>query len=165
MTKKYLLLPIALFLGLISQPVSAQSPYFNNSLDAASVYSSVGQSEAGKNSVDKGELKRARRTFKADLQRPQVKSQRSKIFGDLCAVEYMMGNIDQALRHCDSAVKLSDGNWRAHNNRGVIHLLKAEYTSAQRDFTYALQLNPASRSVQRNLAEISLQNQREFVEN
>lgn len=62
----------------------------------------------------------------------------------LCVALLASGELDEALEHCDKAVKLRNGDWRALNSRATVHYLAGRYSQALTDYRQALAFDDRS---------------------
>lgn len=69
--------------------------------------------------------------------------------------------LDQALRHCNAAVKIDGDDFKNFDTRGFLHLRRHEYKLAKNDYSLALRLRPmlASSLYGRGLSEVALGSQ------
>lgn len=78
------------------------------------------------------------------------KSRRSIAYANLCAALGQQARLDAALDACNSAVDLAPANWRALNNRGVVHYLSGDLAAASADFAAAAAAPKAGKLAQDN---------------
>lgn len=76
-----------------------------------------------------------------------------------CAGFALLKQWDEALIHCDEAIRLDDSNWRAYNNRAAVYTGKGLYDLAIRDLQTGLAIAPQSRTLHLSL-EIAEKNKR-----
>lgn len=77
---------------------------------------------------------------------------RAAAFANLCAGYAALKRYQRALENCDQSVALSEGNWRAWQNRAAANLGLGRIEESMRDIQRGLQLNPDSDALQKTLA-------------
>jgi tetratricopeptide (TPR) repeat protein len=70
---------------------------------------------------------------------------------NLCVGLHMQGDLENGASHCTLALDVNPGYWRAYNNRANIFFDQERFADAEADYRRALQLNPGSDTVRKNL--------------
>jgi tetratricopeptide (TPR) repeat protein len=70
---------------------------------------------------------------------------------NLCAGYALLHQWDEALAHCNTAIALDQGNWRAYNNRAAVFTARGLYDQAIADVQSGLKLAPDSVTLQKSL--------------
>ena len=100
-----------------------------------------GNLERGMQSLRQGNLKQAarhlRRAVRADLGAERL----APALSNLCAVEYVLGELDAAEKHCSQAIGEDRHFWRAYVNRGNVHKAKGSYDAAHADYRRAADIS------------------------
>jgi tetratricopeptide (TPR) repeat protein len=60
---------------------------------------------------------------------------------NLCAGYVGIEDFESALRYCNDALRMDDGNWHAYNNRSLAYLGLGDIDAAQRDLEKGLEIN------------------------
>ncbi|MFC7049725.1 tetratricopeptide repeat protein [Emcibacter nanhaiensis] len=129
-------------------------------LSAASLLMHGGKGElhelAEKN-MAAGKYKKALKYLKKASKKPMDGEMRSRIYSDICAVQALNNELEQALASCDKSLKYDDSNWKAMNNKGVALTALNKKETAHKLFTKALEMS--------NKNEIILANRTEAASN
>ena len=67
---------------------------------------------------------------------------RSSAHNNLCAGYVMGGKFQEALEHCNEALRLKPNNWHAYSNRAVLHTLTGSLSKAAEDIEQGKRINP-----------------------
>jgi len=70
---------------------------------------------------------------------------------NLCAGYVLLHRLDEALVHCNTAIELDEGNWRAYNNRAAVFDARGMYDQAISDIEKGLKLSPNSPVLNKSL--------------
>ncbi|MEO8465635.1 MAG: tetratricopeptide repeat protein [Gammaproteobacteria bacterium] len=87
------------------------------------------------------------RLTKLGLERPALPRDRAGALSNLCAAYAAKGEWDLAIKRCTESLEISDGNWRAYNNRSYAYYLKGRYRQADADLKKAIAINPNARQM------------------
>lgn len=77
--------------------------------------------------------------------------EKAAAYNNTCVGFLRLKLYEQAKANCERAVAINDENWRFLNNRANAHLGLGQIDAAIADYIAALQLNPRSDIVRRNL--------------
>ena len=67
---------------------------------------------------------------------------RSSAHNNLCAGYVMGGKFQEALEHCNEALRLKPNNWHAYSNRAVLYTLTGSLSKAAEDIEQGKRINP-----------------------
>ena len=67
---------------------------------------------------------------------------RSSAHNNLCAGYVMGGKFQEALEHCNEALRLKPNNWHAYSNRAVLHTLTGSLSKAAEDIEQGKRITP-----------------------
>lgn len=81
------------------------------------------------------------------LSRPTRERDRIAAWANLCAGYVMLENYAAALGFCDRVIAADDDNWRAYNNRALVHIFRGNYAAAARDIDRLEALRPNARTL------------------
>jgi tetratricopeptide (TPR) repeat protein len=83
------------------------------------------------------------------LSRPTSERDRIAAWANLCAGYVMLEQFDSALAYCDRVIAVDDDNWRAFNNRALVHIFRGDYAAAASDIDRVESLRPNARTLDR----------------
>jgi len=81
------------------------------------------------------------------LSQPTRDRDRIAGWANLCAGYVMLENYAAALGFCDRVIAADDDNWRAYNNRALVHIFRGDYAAAARDIDRLAALRPNARTL------------------
>lgn len=100
-----------------------------------------GNLERGMESLRQGNLEAAakhlRRAVRADLGTERL----VPALSNLCAVEYALGELAEAEKHCSKAIGEDRHFWRAYVNRGNVYKAQGSYDAAYADYSRAADIS------------------------
>lgn len=77
----------------------------------------------------------------------QGRRERQAALSNLCAGYLMLDDMQEALKYCDLAIAESERNWRAYNNRALVHLRLGQHEEAAADVASGQALSPQARNL------------------
>lgn len=95
----------------------------------------------------------------AGLREPSSPHDTAAGHSNACAALVLLGQLDAALEHCNTAIGLDASNWHSYNNRAAVYAARGLYELAIEDLQTALSIAPHARQLQQSL-EIALRNKR-----
>ncbi len=72
---------------------------------------------------------------------------RHAAWANLCAGYVMLDNPDEALGWCNKVIAEDDRNWRAYNNRALVHIQSGRYEEAAEDVARAEAISPNAKTL------------------
>lgn len=99
-----------------------------------------------------GELETASRYFGRAVRKDIGKERLVPALNNYCAVEYALGNLENAEKVCTRAIRLDRHFWRAYVNRGNVRTELGHDEGAHEDYAKAVRLKPSSRIARNALA-------------
>lgn len=75
----------------------------------------------------------------------------AKAHNNLCVGYYKLKLYEEALKHCEEALSISQINWIFFNNRANAFLALGDKEQALSDYRRALDLNPGSKKLKENI--------------
>lgn len=150
MTRKTLIAAAAA-LGLAASFGSA--PGFAQSGDVIYM-NAAADIKAGKRALRRDRPAAAIRLLERGLKKPIPDRMRVVGHNELCIAYRFTGALDAAKAHCDKAIALRPGYWRAYNNRANIFYDQQNYLAAHADYETAMKLNPNSDLLRQNAGAI-----------
>ena len=99
-----------------------------------------------------GEVEKARELYGRALTRDLSENQRARSHNGMCVVHILERAFDDALEHCNMAIRIRPNDWRFYNNRGNIYLETGALEAAIGEYERGLKLSPQSEVIRRNLA-------------
>jgi len=76
------------------------------------------------------------------------------MLNNLCAVNYVLGRLDNAKAACDRAIQEDRHYWRAYVNRGNVFKARGDLKAARADYSYAVRLAPKANLPKQALARL-----------
>ena len=112
--------------------------------------------QKGREHVQVGDSTKAKEYFYTALEHDPSENDMSRIHNGLCVSFIMEENWEDAMKHCNLAIKLRPSNWRFYNNRGNIYLHIGDHEKAIVEYKHGLKLAPSAYVLKRNfkLAEL-----------
>lgn len=115
--------------------------------------------QAGAAEMRAGNYQRGVELTLEGLKRPNPQTEVAAALSNLCAGFVGLRQFELAIKNCDDALAINDGNWRTWNNRAAAHLGQGMYDAALRDVESGLERAPESNTLKKTRA-IVLQRQR-----
>ena len=81
------------------------------------------------------------------LEMAQGRRERQAALSNLCAGYVLLDDTDSALKYCNLAIAENENNWRAYNNRALVHLRLGQHEQAEADVALGQALSPRSRNL------------------
>ena len=98
----------------------------------------------GVQAMENGRYEKASRYLNIAIRSGLSTSQKESVYTNLCAVELMQEQYEQAQEACDNAIRVNAKNWRGFVNRGHAHYALGAFDAARSDYETALRLKPDS---------------------
>ncbi len=105
----------------------------------------------GASKLEAGQVEEGLRLTLAGLKESVDRHDIAAGHANACAGFVLLQQFDQALDHCNQAVEMDGGNWRAFNNRAAIYVAKGLFELALRDIHAGLEIAPNSRTLLESL--------------
>lgn len=77
--------------------------------------------------------------------------QTGKAHNNMCVAFFKLKLYEEALKHCDTAISISENNWIYFNNRAGVYLGLGRLDDAVADYQVAVELNPYSERLKENV--------------
>jgi len=77
--------------------------------------------------------------------------QTAKAHNNMCVAYFKLKLYEEALKHCNTAISISQSNWAYYNNRAGVYLGLGQVEEAMADYEKALDLNPGSDKLKENI--------------
>lgn len=100
-----------------------------------------------------GEFERAATYYRRAVRTDLGEARLVPALNNLCAVEYAIGNYDEAEKVCSKAIGEDRHYWRAYVNRGNAHVALGNDEAAHKDFQKAVKFNPRASIAKNALAQ------------
>ena len=81
------------------------------------------------------------------LQVANGRRERQAALSNLCAGYLMLEQFENAMSYCDLAIEENPRNWRALNNRALVHLRLKRYDESKADLDVAQEIAPNARTL------------------
>ena len=105
----------------------------------------------GNELVIRGDAVGAREEYARALKGDLTVHQRARAYNGLCVTHIMEEEWSDALKQCNTAIRIAPNNWRFYNNRGNIFLETGEIDRAQEEYARGLELAPNSIVIRNNI--------------
>lgn len=111
-----------------------------------------------------GEFESASKYFRRAVRANLGQEKLISALNNYCAVEYAVGNMENAEEVCSNAIKNDRRYWRAYVNRGNVRAALGKLELAKSDYERAVELKPNSGIANRALASFQNSNGTLFAE-
>jgi len=125
---------------------SADKPMSSTVIGPSNVLLSDGATALEEGRADEG----VRLTLEG-LKAPNPVRDTAAAHANLCAGYILLHQLDEALLHCNTAIGLDEGNWRAYNNRAAVFDARGLYDQAIADIERGLKISPNSTVLNKSL--------------
>lgn len=103
--------------------------------------------------IKAGEFERAATYYKRAVRTDLGTARLVPALNNLCAVEYAIGNYNEAEKACSLAIGEKRSFWRAYVNRGNARVALGKNEAAHKDFLKAVKFNPKANIAKNALAQ------------
>ena len=110
--------------------------------------------------IETGDLEKAKVSLARALETNLTSRQRANAHNSLCVANIKEESWDEAMEHCNAAIKMSRSNWRFYNNRGNIYLGLGKLDMAMENYRRGLRIAPQSKTLATNIAILEQQAQK-----
>ena len=140
--------------GTLSLSAPALATAGELSTDALLLHGGKGElHRLAEKNVAAGKFNKALKYLKKASKKPMDGELRSRIYSDICAVQAMNSDFEEALVSCDKSLGYDDKNWKALNNKGVALTALNKKETAHAILTRALEMSDKNAIVLANRAE------------
>ncbi|WP_417317322.1 hypothetical protein [Emcibacter sp.] len=98
-----------------------------------------------------GKLNKALKYLKKASKKPMDGEMRSRIYSDICAVQAMKSDFEDALASCNKSLGYDEQNWKALNNKGVALTALNKKENAHEILSRALEMSDSNKIVLANV--------------
>ncbi|WP_417462727.1 tetratricopeptide repeat protein [Kordiimonas sp.] len=98
-----------------------------------------------------GDSAGARKIYLRTLNNDLTTMQAARVHNGLCVTYIMDEEWENAMKHCDAAIRIVPNNWRFYNNRGNIYLETGDFDRAYEQYKEGLRFAPKSMIIQHNI--------------
>lgn len=101
--------------------------------------------------IETGDLEKAKEALSRALETNLTSRQRANAHNSMCVANIKEEAWEEAMMHCNAAIKLTRTNWRFFNNRGNIYLGLGQLDLAMENYQRGLRIAPKSKTLAINI--------------
>ncbi|WP_321393260.1 hypothetical protein [Emcibacter sp.] len=137
--------------GALSLATLSPAMAGNLTTDSLLLHGGKGElNQLAEKNIAAGKYEKALKYLKKASKKPMDGTMRSRVYSDICAVQALNENYDDALESCDKSLGYDDKNWKALNNKGVALTALDRKENAHKILSRALEMSGENKIVLAN---------------
>lgn len=102
--------------------------------------------------IETGDIEKAKASLSRALETNLTLRQRANAHNSMCVANIKEESWEEAMTHCDAAIKMTRSNWRFYNNRGNVYMGLGQFEQAMENYRRGLRIAPKSITLATNIA-------------
>jgi len=102
--------------------------------------------------IETGDIEKAKASLSRALETNLTSRQRANAHNSMCVANIKEESWDEAMAHCNAAIKVTRSNWRFYNNRGNVYMGLGQFELAMENYRRGLRIAPKSKTLATNIA-------------